>query len=765
MAEKRTVELEIKDNSKSLKAQLKEAVMEVQKLSDAYGATSAQAIEAAKRAGELKDRIGDAADLVKSFNPDAKFNALSKSIGGVLDGFQAFEGALGLIGVEGEQVQATLLKVQSAMALSQGLQGLGEARDSFKQFGGVIKDTFKNLSSESSLIGKSTSALGPIWKTVGLSGKTALSGIRAGIAATGIGLLVLALGAVVAYWDDIKAAVTGVSKEQEKANSKAHSLVESSSRLLKNYDNQNNVLKLQGKTDKEILQGRIAIEKQSIKNAQKEIDLLIETRKAQKAANEERFSFLMTTNKMLLKFALGAIDFISKPLDFLINKINSVSKQLGFGEIKLSSDKIKDSLKDYYKNFEDFQKNYGLGLLAFSDTSEYDAKIKEAQDKLTELKNESAGTVLNIQEINKQEVESNQDKLDKIAAANALYNENLKAYYDAQEQDRQARITDAQEKELQDLANKFDDATALADKANQDTTAITEQYQKDILEIKDRYRAIEEQKMADAKAKAKAFEVKAKQDFDAQIEALDEQNYQNTLTAEQKEIDAVRNKYFALEEAAKGNAEAEKTIATAKATEMDAIDAKYKAIEIDRLKAVAEQKRALQSQALDVASQGFALLAQLGEKNKAVQKIAVLGESAVGIAKMIIANKLANAGALATPQAIATSGLSAAPVIAMNNISTGIGIAANIAATAKALQALGGGSAPSGGNVGGGGSTGGGGGATGSGVVSPSFNVVGNNGMNQLAQLQQQPLQAYVVSGEVTSAQALDRNRITNATL
>ena len=47
----------------------------------------------------------------------------------------------------------------------------------------------------------------------------------------------------------------------------------------------------------------------------------------------------------------------------------------------------------------------------------------------------------------------------------------------------------------------------------------------------------------------------------------------------------------------------------------------------------------------------------------------------------------------------------------------------------------------------------------------PSFNVVGNSGMNQLAQIQQTPIQAYVVSGEVTSAQALDRNRIKNATL
>jgi hypothetical protein len=53
----------------------------------------------------------------------------------------------------------------------------------------------------------------------------------------------------------------------------------------------------------------------------------------------------------------------------------------------------------------------------------------------------------------------------------------------------------------------------------------------------------------------------------------------------------------------------------------------------------------------------------------------------------------------------------------------------------------------------------------GGGVQAPSFNVVGNSGMNQLAQIQQTPMQAYVVSGEVTSAQALDRNRVKNATL
>lgn len=66
----------------------------------------------------------------------------------------------------------------------------------------------------------------------------------------------------------------------------------------------------------------------------------------------------------------------------------------------------------------------------------------------------------------------------------------------------------------------------------------------------------------------------------------------------------------------------------------------------------------------------------------------------------------------------------------------------------------------------GGGTTGAGGGSAPSlEGGAPSFNVVGDSGVNQLATLQQQPTQAFVVSGEVTTAQALDRNRVQNATL
>jgi hypothetical protein len=133
MAEKRVIELEVKtDSVGSLKSELRKAQAEVAALSEKFGATSKEAINAAKKAAELKDAIGDAKALTDAYNPDAKFNALSQSIGGVLNGFQAFEGALGLVGVQSKDVEEALLAVNSAMALSQGVTGVLESVDSFK---------------------------------------------------------------------------------------------------------------------------------------------------------------------------------------------------------------------------------------------------------------------------------------------------------------------------------------------------------------------------------------------------------------------------------------------------------------------------------------------------------------------------------------------------------------------------------------------------------------------------------------------------------
>jgi len=257
-----------------------------------------------------------------------------------------------------------------------------------------------------------------------------------------------------------------------------------------------------------------------------------------------------------------------------------------------------------------------------------------------------------------------------------------------------------------------------------------------------------------------------------ELEAISEQNYQNTLTDQEREVLAVQDKYFRLETLAEGNAEALKEIEIAKANELNDINLKYgqeaqdqqdalDAKAIEAAKIVADTKNSIREAEFANIEAGINLAKSLFGDNKKLQAAALIAENAVGIAKTIINTQAANAAAVAqgTALAIPTAGASvaaASAAVLQNNISAGISIAASIAATAQGLSALG-----TGGDTGGGDLPAGGGG----GAQTPNFNVVGDSGVNQLAELQQQPTQAYVVSGEVTTAQALDRNRVQNATL
>jgi hypothetical protein len=152
----------------TLKSQLREAQNEVSALSDKFGATSVQAVNAARKAAELKDRIGDAKALTDAFNPDAKFKALSASLGGVAGGFAAVQGGMNLLGVESSETSEALLKVQSAMALSQGAQAVGESVDSFRQLGTVIKSTtiFQQISTQAQRLWNLTMSANPIGAVV-----------------------------------------------------------------------------------------------------------------------------------------------------------------------------------------------------------------------------------------------------------------------------------------------------------------------------------------------------------------------------------------------------------------------------------------------------------------------------------------------------------------------------------------------------------------------------------------------------------------------
>jgi hypothetical protein len=176
---------QVTQSVKSIKAELREATQDAVNLSRKFGEFSPQALEAAQRVANLKDEIGDFKARVDSLNPDAKFTAFSSALQGVAGGFAGVQGAIGLFGTESAELEQQLLKVQSALAFSEGINSVLQSKDAFMNLGSVIKTRVV----------------------------TAFSTLKGAIIATGIGALAVALGTVVAYWDEISDAITGATKE------------------------------------------------------------------------------------------------------------------------------------------------------------------------------------------------------------------------------------------------------------------------------------------------------------------------------------------------------------------------------------------------------------------------------------------------------------------------------------------------------------------------------------------------------------------------
>ena len=234
--------------------------------------------------------------------------------------------------------------------------------------------------------------------------------------------------------------------------------------------------------------------------------------------------------------------------------------------------------------------------------------------------------------------------------------------------------------------------------------------------------------------------------FQDEIEALAEENYQRFLTEQEREVLAVQDKYFRLETLAEGNAEALNEIEIAKMNELNDIQLKYQKEEIEIEEATQEQKIAAVKNTLSTIANLAELFAGESEREQKkafkIQKAANIAQATIDTYASAVSSYNSLSGIPVVGPVLGGAAAAAAVTAGLLNIKS------------IAQQEFGGGvgdtpAVPS--DVSGGGA--------------PQFNVVGDSGVNQLAQLQQQPTQAYVVSGEVTTAQALDRNRVQNATL
>ena len=721
MAEKKVIELEVNSNLGTLKQQFKEAQIEVQALSDKFGATSAQAVAAAKSAALLKDKISDAKSLTDAFNPDAKFKAVTGALTGVAGGFSVVTGALGAFGKQSEDVEKALLKVQSAMALASGAQAIGESIDSFKQLGAVIKATSiyqaaynfiqtgttkgtEEVITAKVLDTEATVAQGVA--NVGAAGATTLFAgaaklLRAALISTGIGVLIAGLGWVIANAGSIIGFFTGSTNANLKNEAAIKKNTAALNTQIKANERSSTALKTKNGHEYKMAEASgasaNALHKLAIRHANEEIAL----ERASKATAHN--TYVKEKNTLAYYRSIDASDDVIKKQEALTTAARENSIKEGkdlAGALENKAQLIRDN-----------------DVRIASEKHSRSEKSNERTTKTEKVHNEKTKTNQKAQAKEKLDITKN------------VEDENIRLMDEGQAKEEAVillaykRKKEEQDKNLKDKVLKQADYDTLQ-KLN------AEGQEADLLAIKEKYILQEELARKTAQEKKDA-------EFFRQENLLAEL----TDTAEQKLYD----KYKLEQEAAEGNAELLLALKKKYDKEVEALEN----VELEKKRERTKKGIDMAMSALSILNDAFQMSAGKSEKD---QRKAFKVQKAFNLASALTNTFLAVTGALTAggnPIKLATG---------TQFVEAGIAAAAGAVQVAKIA-----GTQFEGGSSSGAGSVGGGGGAPT--MSAPQFNVVGQSGVNQLASLNQQPVQAYVVSGQVTSQQALDRNRLANATL
>jgi DNA repair exonuclease SbcCD ATPase subunit len=570
---------------------------------------------------------------------------LGGAMGGVASGFELAQGAMGAFGASGEAVEEALLKVQSAMAISQGIQGIKESIASFKALRTAVM---------SNVVVQKALNLVMSMNPIGL--------IIAGVVALG--------AAVAALWSPIKklgqffglveedAASLEDQQKQLNAQMEAYnSAMERSNQIMeKNHANRMRQLKLEGATAEEI-------HKESLKQLKEDEDARIKdlaTRKWQLSQQQKLY------DKAIEEGEDDRAREIKKEIKANKQKIH---------ELKLLNGDYDLSRREQEQEYSDFLAD-------------------EEQKRIDEEKAKQSEALANY----KEHLQNRKD------ARREIEDLELQLIRDANDR-KLAEQKTQYERDLQDL--KSNTKKNAQEKAELEAL-LTEKYSRERAELEMEIR-LETQ---EALLPVRELELENHNNLEIQKTQYTLENFEKRKEAERLSLEQAR----AVEE---GKLEA----ATAALTGIN-----------DLVQAFAGENEKSQRRAFNI--------------NKAVNIAMATMETYKG-ATAIFASAAANPKSVLFP---------AQPfIMAGAAIASGL---ANVATIARqkfqASGSVGGGSAasPNVPSVGG---------------ASPNFNIVGDTGVNQLAETlgnsNQQPVKAYVVGNDVTTQQSLDRNIVETASI
>tara|TARA_R110000796_G_scaffold90993_3_gene195075 strand:- start:1259 stop:3112 length:1854 start_codon:yes stop_codon:yes gene_type:complete len=542
------------------------------------------------------------------------------------------------------------------------------------------------------------------WFQVGKSAVTALTGIRSGLVSTGIGALVVGLGLVVAYWDEITEYLGFANDEQEDLNNQTDSYNDKIRTQAENLDKlqltQLSRIKAEAEANGEVItsleaQKRLLQEKAEL-NAEgiEDLELLekVSMRLNETALSQE--TEILDKKGEIYDFA----ELSAKHTTYISRKLTALEKQ----------------------NLENLR-NTRLEILA-----EIDAISKQqSDDTIAQILKEGA---------------EREAAAKRRAARDAKYLDLKLSLEQANtlsliENDRERQLKALEYQKINDensiKNSEFTEAQKFALK-----TEYLEKFQIKKAELEEQFAA---EDLASAITNQDLFESIGLQIMEDGID---------------KELQINGAKYDALYAQAEGNAELQKQITKRQEIDAQVIVDKH----VENQKAADEQIRQdkiLATQAsLDVAARATTSLMMMNDAlvdhGLITAKKGFQIAKGVAIAEATISTANAAISAYKSVVGVPYVGPILAPIAAGVAVAAG---GAQIAMISAQTFDGGGGGAVSSPSAGGAGAPG---------LGAPQFNTVGQSGFNQvagsIADQNQGPIKAYVVANDVTSQQSLDRN-------
>lgn len=433
---------------------------------------------------------------------------VASELGSVAGAVGDVSAAFILLGGGGGALEETVQNIEKAIGVSMAFKGAIEGtQSSMKLYNNVIKNStaFQKLNNTTTVIASTVMKL--FGKSVDTASKS-FKVLKGAIVATGIGALVVLVGELIANFDKIKNAINGVSDASNDLQESTKKTTELNKKNLETLNSQENILKLQGKTERQILTMKIDGQKKIVQSLKAELT-------AQKVVNEEKVQgskrnqrILQFTIKLLSAAPLAllkVIDFVGEGIEKVVNSIT----QTAVGRKVFGLEPIDVDFGLSAKANALIEKASTLVFDPEQTEAQGKEDLKELENQLLQQENALAGFQLRAIDMDAKAAKVKQDKIDKVNTDAKIKRDKQDAIDRAEQAARdnqdvedymnflQAKedleniyfesLLSKQQQEENAVADKYFNLIEQAKQYGQDVTLLEEAREHEINEIKNRF--------------------------------------------------------------------------------------------------------------------------------------------------------------------------------------------------------------------------------------------------------------------------------------